>query len=102
MGSQATTDQLTPSLWASQVVLVVKNPPTNAANIRDAGWIPGSGRSPGGGQTTHPVSLAWKIPWTEVSGGLQSVGWQKVRLMSEHAHTHTLYIYTHTYIPIYI
>ena len=102
MGSQATTDQLTPLLWASQVVLVVKNPPTNAANIRDAGWIPGSGRSPGGGQTTHPVSLAWKIPWTEVSGGLQSVGWQKVRLMSEHAHTHTLYIYTHTYIPIYI
>ena len=30
----------------SQVVLVVKNPPANAGVVRDAGWIPGSGRSP--------------------------------------------------------
>ena len=28
---------------------VVKNPPANAGDIRDAGLIPGSGRSPGGG-----------------------------------------------------
>ena len=35
--------------WASQVVLLVKNPPTNAGDIRDAGLIPGLGRSPGGG-----------------------------------------------------
>ena len=36
---------------ASQVALVVKNPtPTNAVNARDAGLIPGSGRSPGEGQ----------------------------------------------------
>ena len=34
---------------ASQVVLVVKNPPANAGNIKDVGLIPGSGRSPGGG-----------------------------------------------------
>ena len=34
---------------ASQVVLVVKNPPANAAEVRDLGSIPGSGRSPGGG-----------------------------------------------------
>ena len=35
---------------ASQVVLVVENPPANLrGNIRDAGSIPGSGRSPGGG-----------------------------------------------------
>ena len=34
---------------ASQVALVVKNPPANAGDIRDAGVIPGSGRSPGGG-----------------------------------------------------
>ena len=31
------------------VVLVVKNPPANAGDIRDAGLISGSGRSPGGG-----------------------------------------------------
>ena len=30
-------------------MLVVKNPSANAKDIRDAGSIPGSGRSPGGG-----------------------------------------------------
>ena len=34
---------------ASQVALVVKNPPANAGDIRDVGSIPGSGRSPGEG-----------------------------------------------------
>ena len=33
----------------SQVALVVKNPPAKAGDIRDAGSIPGSGRSSGGG-----------------------------------------------------
>ena len=28
---------------------------------------------------THSSTLAWKIPWTEESGGLQSMGSQKVR-----------------------
>ena len=35
--------------WASQVVLVVKNLPANAGDIRDTCSIPGSGRFPGGG-----------------------------------------------------
>ena len=34
--------------WASQVVLVEKNLPASAGNVRDAGLIHGSGRSPGG------------------------------------------------------
>ena len=34
--------------WASLVVQVVKNPPANAKDIRDAGLIPGLGRFPGG------------------------------------------------------
>ena len=34
---------------ASQVALVVKNPPANAGDIKDAGSIPGLGRSTGGG-----------------------------------------------------
>ena len=34
-------------IWASQVVLVVKNSPAHAGDIRDAGYIPESGRSPG-------------------------------------------------------
>ena len=35
--------------WASQVVLMVKNSPANAGDVRDTGSIPGSGRFPGGG-----------------------------------------------------
>ena len=34
---------------ASQVVLVVKNPPANSGYIREVGSVPGWGRSPGGG-----------------------------------------------------
>jgi len=34
---------------ASQVALVVKNPPANAGDLRDVGSIPGSGRAPEGG-----------------------------------------------------
>ena len=28
---------------------------------------------------THPSVLAWEIPWTEESGGLQSMGSQRSR-----------------------
>ena len=41
---------------ASQVALVVKNPPANAGDICDANSTPGSGRSPGGG---HGNSLQY-------------------------------------------
>ena len=34
---------------ASQVALVVKNPPASAGVVTDSGSVPGSGRSPGGG-----------------------------------------------------
>ena len=46
-------------LWASQVVLVVKNPPAKAGNIRDMTSIPGTGRSPGEG---HGNSLQYSYP----------------------------------------
>ena len=39
-------------MWACQVALMVKNPLANAGDVRDAGLIPGSGRSPGGGHGT--------------------------------------------------
>ena len=35
--------------WTSQVARVVKNLPANAGEVRDAGSIPGSERSPGEG-----------------------------------------------------
>ena len=39
------------SCQASQVALVVKNLSANAGGVRDVGWIPGLGRSPGGGNS---------------------------------------------------
>ena len=39
---------LLPFNHVHMVALVVKNLPTNTGDIRDTGWIPGSGRSPGG------------------------------------------------------
>ena len=65
-------------LPAPQVALVVKNRPANAGDIRDAGLIPGLGRSPGGGMATHSSILAWRILWTEEPGGLPSTGSQRV------------------------
>ena len=53
---------------------MIKNMPANAGDIRDLGSIPGSGKSPGRGH-----SNAWRIPWTEEPGGLQSMGLQRVR-----------------------
>ena len=52
---------------------IVKNPPVNAG-VRDS--ILGLGRSPGVGMATHSSILAWKIPWTEEPGRLQSMGSQ--------------------------
>ena len=43
-----------------------------AYNVGNPGLIPGLGRSPGEG------TLAWKIPWTEEPGRLQSKGSQRV------------------------
>ena len=62
-----------------QVVLVVKNPPANARDIRDMGLIPGLGRSPGGGHDNPLQFLAWRIPWTEDPGSLQSMRSQRDR-----------------------
>ena len=48
----------------------------STCNAGDPGSIPGSGRSPGEGNSYPPPYLAWKIPWTEEPGGLLS---QRVR-----------------------
>ena len=66
---------------ASQVAIAVKNPPTNAGDIRDASSIPGSERSPGG-RHGHPLQSsclenpldrgAWRATV------LQSMGSQRV------------------------
>ena len=61
---------------ASQVVLMVKNPPANAGDVKDVSLIPGSERSPGAGHSSS--ILAWIIPWTEEPGELHSMGSQRV------------------------
>ena len=52
--------------------LVCKEPACNAGNAGDTASIPGSGRSPGGGN--HSSILAWRISWTEETGSLPSIG----------------------------
>ena len=59
--------------------LVVKNPLTNAGDIRDAGLIPGLGRCPGEGhgnplQCSCPESLMDRRAWWATVHGLQRVG----------------------------
>ena len=54
------------AVYASQVVLVLKNPPANAEDLRDTGLIPGLGRSPGGG---HGNPLQYSCPENPVDRG---------------------------------
>ena len=48
---------------------MVKNLPINAGDLCSIPWL---GRSPGGGHGNPLSILAWRIPWTEEPGGLQS------------------------------
>ena len=45
------------------------------------------------GMTTHSSILAWRIPWTQEPGRLQSSGSQRVGMTERLTHTHT---HTHT------
>ena len=74
---------------ASQVALVVKNPPTNAGDLRDMRSIPGLGGSPGGGHGNplqyscleNPMDRgAW---WATVHRVAKS--WQWLKQLSRHA-----------------
>ena len=58
---------------------MVKDPPANARDAADSGLTPGLGRSPEEKMATHSSILAWKIPWTEAPGELQSMGLQRIR-----------------------
>ena len=56
---------------------MVKNSLTNAGDLRDMGSISGSDCLEEG-LATHCSTLAWRTPWTEEPGGLQSMGSQRV------------------------
>ena len=58
------------------VVQLVKNlPAMQETLVRFLGWEDPLEKE----METHSSILAWKIPWTEESGGLQSMGSQTVR-----------------------
>ena len=77
-------------VWgASQVVLVVKNPPATVGDIRDSGSIPGSGRSPGRGQGNPLQYSCLKNPmdrgdWRAL---VHRVTQSQTRLKRTHRHT---------------
>ena len=79
LSPQCPTDHVSLVTITSQVALVVKNPPANAGDkdmlVRFLGWEDLLEK----GMATHSGILAWKIPWTEEPGGLQSIGLQRVR-----------------------
>ena len=58
------------------VAQTVKNLPAMQETL---GSIPRLGRSAREGNDNPSCILAWRIPWTEEPGGLQSMGLQRVR-----------------------
>ena len=64
------------SSFCAKVAGVVKNPPANAGDVRDLGWALGWEDALEGGMAICPSTLAWRIPWTEAPGALQSIGVQ--------------------------
>ena len=60
------------------LVLVVKNPPANAGTQET--WVQSLRREDHLEEemATHSSILAWRIPWTEEPGGVQSMGSQRV------------------------
>ena len=64
---------------ASQGALEVKNPPASAGGIRDAGSVPGSGRSPGGGHGNPLQYSCLENPMDRGACGLLSIMSQRIR-----------------------
>ena len=57
---------------------MVKNLLVSAGDAGNVSVILGLGRSPDKEMATHSSILAWRIPWTEEPGGLQSMGSETV------------------------
>ena len=68
-----------PYQGASQGALVVKNLPDKARDIRDATSILSQEYLLEEGIATYSSTLAWRIPWTEEPGGLQSIASHRVQ-----------------------
>ena len=91
-------------LWTSLLVLVVKNLPANEGDIRDVGSIPGSARSPGGGNGNPLQDSCLENPMDRGvwQATVHRVAKSQTRLKQlnthKHTHTHTEYTQAHTYV----
>ena len=67
-------------LWASLVAQMVKNlHAMQETQVQSLDWEAPLEK----GMATHSSILAWRIPWTEEPGGMQSMGSQRVRHQCE-------------------
>ena len=72
------------------MILVVKNLPANAGHVRDAGLIPGSGGSPGGGHASPLQYSCLENPYGQRNLAATvhrfSQSWTRLKVLSMHAH----------------
>ena len=66
-------------IWQKRALFYCYNPTANAGDLRDTGSIPGLEKSVKEEMATQSSILAWRIPWTEEPGGLQSLGLQRLK-----------------------
>ena len=82
------SSNLTSKLWGSLVAEMVKNPPAmQETQVWFLGWEDPLEK----GMVTHSNILAWRTPWAEEPGGLQSIRRQRVR-HNWGTNTHKLFI----------
>ena len=75
------------NMGASLMTQLVKNLPGMwEMRVRSLGWADPLEKE----MATHSSFLAWRIPWTEELGGLQSVGSQRVKMQLSTINTHIL------------
>ena len=72
----------------SQLALVVKNPPANAGDLRDAGLIPGLGRSPRGGHSNPLQCLPGESHGKKSQVGYSLRGLKKSDMIEPTQHVH--------------
>ena len=71
---------------ASLVAQLVKNLPLQQeTQVQSLGWEDALEKE----MATHSSILAWKIPWTEERGKLQSIGSKESDTTKQVTHTHT-------------
>ena len=65
------------------MVLVTKNLPANAGDLREVGLVPGLEDPLEEEMATHSNIPAWRIPWTEEPGGYSPCGCKEVDMTKQ-------------------